>query len=130
MITTVTTALFASTGMPLWRFLVAAVFGLPKQLAGVYVGSSQGDDGCECLCLLLRVSAVLLAFDTESLSHSNLGDDHQGGGHCYCRMLYPRRTCLHPSSPGQRERSGHLQAAQDTVRDPSLPFKFPFHDLT
>lgn len=38
----VTTAVFATCGMPFWIFLVAAIVGLPKQLVLVYVGVALG----------------------------------------------------------------------------------------
>ncbi|KAF7305551.1 hypothetical protein HMN09_00808000 [Mycena chlorophos] len=40
-----TTAVFATCGMPFWVFLVAAVVSLPKQFAIVYVGYALGKDG-------------------------------------------------------------------------------------
>ena len=43
--TTVLTAIFSTLGMGLWTFLGAAVLGLPKQLAVVYIGASEADPG-------------------------------------------------------------------------------------
>ncbi|KAF7305554.1 hypothetical protein HMN09_00808300 [Mycena chlorophos] len=40
-----TTAIFATCGMPFWIFLVAAVVSLPKQFAIVYVGYALGTSG-------------------------------------------------------------------------------------
>ncbi len=38
---TVTTAIFATAGMSVWTFLIAAFVALPKQLAAVYLGVAQ-----------------------------------------------------------------------------------------
>ena len=42
----VVTAIFATTGMSVWYFIISALFGLPKQLALVYIGVNQNEDGC------------------------------------------------------------------------------------
>ena len=52
---TVLTAIFSTLGMSVWTFLASAVLGLPKQLAVVYIGVSQGND-CGLLLLMLRSS--------------------------------------------------------------------------
>lgn len=45
----VSTAVFATCGMSVWRFLISATIGLPKQLAAVYLGDNQGGTGCRSL---------------------------------------------------------------------------------
>ena len=55
------TALFSTLGMSLLTFLSAAVLGLPKQLAVVYVGVSSSDAGESHPCFILgacRTSGV------------------------------------------------------------------------
>ncbi len=37
----VSTAIFATAGMSVWTFLIAAFLALPKQLASVYLGSAE-----------------------------------------------------------------------------------------
>ncbi|KAI0327058.1 hypothetical protein GY45DRAFT_1226211, partial [Cubamyces sp. BRFM 1775] len=39
------TAIFSTCGMNVWVFLVAAILSLPKQLATVYIGAAQSNDG-------------------------------------------------------------------------------------
>ena len=45
----VTTAVFATCGMSVWRFLISATIGLPKQLAAVYLGDNQSGTGCKSI---------------------------------------------------------------------------------
>lgn len=33
--------------MSVWRFLISATIGLPKQLAAVYLGDNQSSTGCK-----------------------------------------------------------------------------------
>ena len=40
-------AVFSAAGVPLPQFLVASVFGLPKQLTLVFAGTSNSQNGCE-----------------------------------------------------------------------------------
>ena len=42
---TVLTAIFSTLGMTVWTFLASALIGLPKQLAVVYIGVSQANNG-------------------------------------------------------------------------------------
>ncbi|KAH9937905.1 snare associated Golgi protein-domain-containing protein, partial [Epithele typhae] len=42
-----TTAIFATCGMPLWTFLAAAVLSLPKQFAAVYLGYAENLTGAQ-----------------------------------------------------------------------------------
>lgn len=45
----VATAIFATAGISIWTFFVAAFLSLPKQFAGVYLGvQTHGEDGSMC----------------------------------------------------------------------------------
>ena len=50
MASVVSTAVFATCGMPLWRFLVSATISLPKQFALVYSGTNEDQSGSESSC--------------------------------------------------------------------------------
>ena len=56
-----TTIVFAVSGLPFWKFGIALIAGLPKQLLAVYVGVVLGNDGSSHLVsdLVFCASAVV-----------------------------------------------------------------------
>ncbi|KAJ7719619.1 hypothetical protein DFH07DRAFT_761052, partial [Mycena maculata] len=64
-----TTAVFSTCGLPFWKFLIAAVVSLPKQLVIVFIGVSLDDGGfCDSInkvqkiVLAVTIVVTVLAF--------------------------------------------------------------------
>nr|VWP00670.1 SGE1 protein [Ganoderma boninense] len=95
------TAIFSTLGMSLWVFLAAAILGLPKQLAVVYIGSSEANPESAKKAKIIKIVVIVLTvLVTHFAMRYHLPQDGRGqGGRRVPPPEGPVRPAMSPPPP-------------------------------
>ncbi|RDX41829.1 hypothetical protein OH76DRAFT_178085 [Lentinus brumalis] len=102
----ISTAIFATAGMSVWTFLIAAFLALPKQLASVYLGSAEnsgapkdenGNKSPTTTTTIIKITVITVTVLITIVAMRYVNSKIDGVKH---RVIYARRKARQAKLPG------------------------------